>query len=360
MLNILDSLIANRNLLARSKENLRGLKRASKALQTLQSSLNVKVSHLEPTVTGASYHCAFNDLPDEILLAILKHAWPAWHHELEGLEYWRFPWQHEGYTRRRRSIRQFCLVNRRFREVIYGTPTFWNDLGFERKSEKIRPEAKLKFEATITRNHTMSKACGQFQILLEKSSVEKVMPCITQCTHLFVQSYGLNFTDLGRLEQDKISNVRFPNVTHLAVGDYWKDGANTFFSNWIFPSLQHLTINTFNLPALVPDSLTSLIIRDKRDELRHTSSSSLVLLLQKTPLLEMLHFECEIYSDDEYAQTIHLSNDFAHLLRLSSCIITIQIYVDEDGDTMIDDVPDEEIRLNISRRLANVTRYDRI
>lgn len=76
--NAIDRFLSDCALLNETQKKLRGLKGALKTLKTLQTAVHVKISYLEHTVTETSYHFGLQNLPDNILLSILKLCSPGW------------------------------------------------------------------------------------------------------------------------------------------------------------------------------------------------------------------------------------------------------------------------------------------
>jgi hypothetical protein len=340
-------------LLSHAKQNLHVLKRAQRVLKSLQNALNVKVASLNGAVTEASRYSGFDSLPDEILLVILHLYWPRWHVVMPRAT----PlFSYFDYARERRKAQQLCLLNRRFRDLIYGTPSFWNDLGFS--FHLLHPKGTrngTSLERSISRNCSMA-GHSNFEIHFDKEMLKSVFPYLQQCIDLAISYERRSVPISGGSLLNETRNSSFPSVTSLVVT---KSDGSSIFNGWTFPNLRNLTLYNHQLPpGPILSKLTSLTIHACFEDRKGSPVwIQLVSSLHVALALEELRFSCAIGSYTEKMRFAALSNTHVVLPHLVSC--EVQVYVIWPKRSINAD--DEEISSHsASSRVINIMRSIRM
>lgn len=117
------SLLFNDHLFKQARKELDGLKQASRALARLQSSLAAKTEFMERAVHPAVLHRGIQMLPNELLMRVIQNCLP------EASERTRYPTSID--HRENENVRRLALVSRRFRDLIYGEPSIWEDICYD-------------------------------------------------------------------------------------------------------------------------------------------------------------------------------------------------------------------------------------
>lgn len=219
------SMLSKEVIFISSQDSYQRLKRASRALATLQMSLDTKLLLMGNSLLPAANHFGIHRLADETLLRIIQCCLDQ---AAEG--------QYEFRTFLMRRVRMLALVNRKFRDLVYGYPPCWTMV--DSSSRKA-----------VGRQLHMSKDAG-LQVFVDSSSLD-LGPFIPRCTSLRVP--WLYFHRLPEA-------VSIPHLETLELGGEGNPEERMRFSTamflserkggWDSPSLHRELLSTWFTPRL--------------------------------------------------------------------------------------------------------------
>ena len=243
-------LLADRKLFDRAKEEFSCLKRASRTLAKLQSSLSRKLASTEKAVAPSVLHHGIHSIPDELLAKIflLLCETPNRDNEyalsgtaLEGNE----------------KLRRLALVDRRFCDIIFSSQTIWADVGYELDWSRRRTVGAL---ARMGDTGFHIKLLSQSD--LNVSGTEK---CVGRWRSLRARLPTLiHHLDVAAHKQ--YTTLRCLSIHHFEVAAEDEDLLSTFLDTRFLPALEELDLRFIDpLNPIFPDKLiprlTSLSLR---------------------------------------------------------------------------------------------------
>jgi hypothetical protein len=274
----------------------------------------------------ASLHHGLDRLPDELLITILGFCAPSWNGQqkysvssLRLIRMWNYP-------REREDLRKLCLVNKRFRDLIYKTSSFWNDFGPEANERKFARRLSMA-------GNTSMHFC------VDDRSKEMILRHMHLCQ-------GLRISASSPIPRDGEVEAVFPRVQRLALDFSFRDHSQGFFDTWKLPNLLELFV-THPFPSRIP-TLTSLTVEHISDK----NIGQFYALLHGAPSLQHLKFKCSFHCEDEPAQS--RSAEGMTLSRLVTCVAVIGASVEVEDLERIKMWSYSEYSQSLNHRIANV------
>lgn len=300
-------MLSNRDNYLSAFSSMASLKRTSRALANLVSSLDTAIAAAQPSLAKAAYHHGIHALPDELLVQILLHR-------LDGAkEDARHERTSESMTitlpkRIVEAMVDIALVNKKFRDLIYGVKECWSVITLSPSLNPIFVDRSDGALLEVYRPYGPDQVNGE--------ALEVISEC---CRSLIIDNLvGADEQTYESMTFTHLESLVFEDVDREEIPDHVK----TALQHWILPKLQSISIP---FCCLLPQERLAQLTTLKLDRIHVYSDGDVQMVLADLRLATSLRDlelsldldERNLTDDFEEHTIIELPHLISYTLRVS-------------------------------------------